>query len=104
MHGMILPRCSSMFVKRVNGKRVLVTHKPVYNFYYQDPRGKARSVYGEPLTEVRCANSKDFKKNVAINRKTGRLYETDINPLNKTLAQHYEGAESNYIQHFLILR
>ena len=80
--------------ERVNGKRVLVTHKPVYNFYYQDPRGKARSVYGEPLTEVRCANSKDFKKNVAINRKTGRLYETDIKPLNKTLAQHYEGAES----------
>ena len=47
--------------ERVNGKRVLVTHKPVYNFYYQDPKGKARSVYGEPLTEVRCANSKDFK-------------------------------------------
>jgi len=33
--------------ERVGGKRVLVTHKPIYNFYYKDPKGTARSVYGD---------------------------------------------------------
>ena len=36
-----------------------------------------------------CKNFKDFKKNVAINRASGQLYETDIKPLNKTLEKHY---------------
>ena len=78
--------------ERVGSKRVLVTHKPIYNFYYSDPKGTSRSVYGDSLTEVKCANNKDFKKNCAINRQHG-LFESDIKPLNKTLAKHYEGVE-----------
>ena len=79
--------------ERVNGKRVLVQHKPEYNFYYSDPKGKAKSIYGDPVTEVVCKNFKDFKKNIAINRASGQLYETDIKPVNKTLAKHYLGVE-----------
>ena len=75
--------------ERVNGKRHIVTHKPEYNFYYADPRGKKKSIFGDPVTEVVCKNFKDFKKNVAINRASGQLYETDIKPLNKTLEKHY---------------
>ena len=48
--------------ERVNGKRVLVQHTPEYNFYYTDPKGKAKSIYGDPVTEVVCKNFKDFKK------------------------------------------
>ena len=55
--------------------------------------------------EVVCKNFKDFKKNIAINRASGQLYETDVPSVNKTLAKHYLGVEqSNCIQHFLILR
>jgi DNA polymerase elongation subunit (family B) len=79
--------------ERVDGKRIITEHKPVYNFYYADPKGKAKSVYGDPVTEVACKNFKDFRKNVAIARKSGKLFETDIKPLNKTLALHYNGAE-----------
>ncbi len=79
--------------ERINGKRILVQHKPEYNFFYADPKGKSRSVYGDPVTEVICKNNKDFKKNVAINRASGQLYETDIKPVNKTLAKHYLGVE-----------
>ena len=79
--------------ERLNGKRVLVQHKPEYNFYYSDPKGKAKSIYGDPVTEVICKNFKDFKKNIAINRASGQLYETDIKPVNKTLARHYLGVE-----------
>ena len=71
--------------ERVNGKRVLVQHKPEYNFYYSDPKGKAKSIYGDPVTEVVCKNFKDFKKNIAINRASGQLYETDIKPVNLSL-------------------
>ena len=79
--------------ERVNGKRIITEHKPVYNFYYSDPKGKAKSVYGDPVTEVACKNFKDFRKNVGLARKSGKLFESDIKPLNKTLALHYNGAE-----------
>ena len=79
--------------ERVDGKRIITEHKPVYNFYYADPKGKAKSVYGDPVTEVACKNFKDFRKNVALARKSGKLFETDIKPLNKTLALHYNNVD-----------
>ena len=50
-------------VERVDGKRIYTELKPEYNFYYKDPRGKHRSIYGEAVTEVRCSSEKDFRKN-----------------------------------------
>ena len=79
--------------ERVDGERHIVTLQPEYNFYYADPRGKARSVYGDPITEVRCKSLKDFRKNVAINKKSGKMFETDVRPINKTLEKNYLNAE-----------
>ena len=79
--------------ERVNGERHIVTLQPEYNFYYADPRGKARSVYGDSITEVRCKSLKDFRKNVAINKKSGKMFETDVRPINKTLEKNYLNAE-----------
>lgn len=79
-------------VERVDGKRIINNLKPEYNFYIADPKGRHRSIYGDPVSEVRCKNHKDFKKNVAMNSHN-RLFESDIKPLNKTLAKHYLGAE-----------
>ena len=84
-------------VERVNGKRILVDHKPEYNFYIADPRGSHRSIYGDPVSEVRCKNIKDFRKNVAINSQT-KKFESDIKPLNKTIAKHYNGADTPKLQ------
>jgi len=75
--------------ERVNGERKIITLNPEYNFYYADPRGKKRSVFGDPVTEVRCKTLKDFRKNIAINKASGQLYETDIKPVNKTLEKNY---------------
>jgi DNA polymerase elongation subunit (family B) len=83
--------------ERVDGKRVLVEHRPEYNFYVADPRGTVRSIYGEAVSEVRCRSLKDFRKNVAINR-SNNLYESDIKPINKTIAKHYNGAEPPKLQ------
>ncbi len=79
-------------VERVDGKRVFTELKPIYNFYYADPYGKKRSIYGEPVTEVKCSSQKDFRKNVGLhkNRKT---YETDVKVVNKTLSAHYGGKD-----------
>jgi len=79
--------------ERVDGERHIVTLQPEYNFYHADPRGKARSVYGDPITEVRCKSLKDFRKNVAINKKSGKMFETDVRPINKTLEKNYLNAE-----------
>ena len=49
-------------IERVDGKRVFTELKPIYNFYYADPYGKKRSIYGEPVTEVKCSSQKDFRK------------------------------------------
>jgi len=84
-------------IERVNGKRVLKELRPEYNFYYKDPRGKHTSVYGDKVTEVVCQNLKDFKKNVGINKHNG-IYESDIRPINKTLAKHYNGVEPPKLQ------
>jgi len=75
--------------ERINGERRLVTLNPEYNFYYSDPRGRTKSVFGDTVTEVRCKSLKEFRKNVAINKSSGKLYETDIKPVNKTLEKHY---------------
>ena len=84
-------------VERVNGKRILVDHRPEYNFYISDPKGGHRSIYGDRVSEVRCKNIKDFRKNVAINSQT-KKFESDIKPLNKTIAKHYNGADTPKLQ------
>jgi DNA polymerase elongation subunit (family B) len=84
-------------VERVNGKRILVDHKPEYNFYIADPRGSHRSIYGDTVSEIRCRNIKDFRKNVAINSQV-KKFESDIKPLNKTIAKHYSGADTPKLQ------
>ena len=78
-------------VERVNGKRIISDMRPEYNFYYGDPGGKHRSIYGDKVTEMRCKSGKDFKKNVAFN-KHNKLFESDVKPVNKTLAKHFLGA------------
>ena len=79
--------------ERVNGERKIITHQPEYNFFFSDSKGKRRSIYNESVTEVRCKSNKEFKKNIAINRATGKLYETDVKPVNKTLEKHYLNIE-----------
>ena len=75
-------------VERKDGKRHYHEYNAKYTFYYKDPRGKYKSVYGDPLTRIVCKNTKDFRKEVAINRdKT--LFESDVNPIFQCLSENY---------------
>ena len=75
-------------VERRDGKRHFTEYNAKYTFYYEDARGKYKSVYGDPLTRIVCKNTKDFRKEVAIN-KGKNLWESDINPIFQCLSEHY---------------
>ena len=75
-------------VERKDGKRHFHEYQAKYTFYYKDERGKYKSVYGDPLTRIVCKNTKDFRKEVAIN-KDKKLFESDINPIFQCLSENY---------------
>jgi DNA polymerase elongation subunit (family B) len=75
-------------VERKDGKRHFHEYQAKYTFFYKDPRGKYKSVYGDPLTRIVCKNTKDFRKEVAINRDK-ELFESDINPIFQCLSENY---------------
>jgi DNA polymerase elongation subunit (family B) len=59
-----------------------------HTFYYKDPRGKFQSIYGDPVNRVICKNTKELRKEQAIN--SGKqLFEADINPIFVTLSENY---------------
>ena len=80
-------------VERTDGKRIYREYQSKYTFFYKDPRGKYKSVYGDQLSRIVCKSTKDFRKEVAINRdKT--LFESDINPIFQCLSENYLNADA----------
>ena len=75
-------------VERQDGKRKFNEFPIKYTFYYEDPKGKYKSVYGAPLSRIVSKNTKDFRKELAINN-SKRLYESDINPIFQCLSENY---------------
>ena len=75
-------------VERKEGKRSFTEYPVKYTFYYGDQRGKYKSIHGEPLNRIVCKNTKDFRKELAIN-KNKELYESDINPIFQCLSENY---------------
>ena len=70
------------------GQRHFKEYPARHIFYYPDPKGKYQSIKGEPLTRVTCKNVKELRKELAIHSNK-RLYESDINPIFRTLEDHY---------------
>ena len=84
-------------VERVNGERVYREYPANYIFYYDDPRGKFRTVYGTPVSRFSTRNSKEFHKELKINSGK-RLWESDINPIFRCLEENYSGINSPKLQ------
>ena len=64
-----------------------------HTFYVNDPRGKFQSIYGDALTRIVCKNTKELRKEQAINS-SKQMFESDINPIFVTLSEHYLNAEA----------
>jgi DNA polymerase elongation subunit (family B) len=75
-------------VERRDGKRHFQDYQSKYTFYYEDPKGKYKSIFGDPLVRVVCKNTKDFRKELAIN-KGKKMFESDVNPIFQCLSENY---------------
>ena len=75
-------------VERQNGERVFKEYPIKYTFYYEEPNGKFKSTTGKSLSRIVCKNTKDFHKELAINRNK-TLFESDINPIFQCLSENY---------------
>jgi DNA polymerase elongation subunit (family B) len=79
-------------VERVNGRREYRDYPAQYVFYYDDPRGKFQTIYGTPVSRFSTRNSKEFRKEMGIH-KGKKLWESDINPVFRCLAENYMGKD-----------
>jgi len=84
-------------VERVNGQRVYKEYPADYIFYYDDPRGKFRTIYDTPVSRFSTRNNKEYQKELRINSDK-RLWESDINPIFRCLEANYLGATSPKLQ------
>ena len=75
-------------VERREGKRHFTEYPIRYTFYYKDPHGKHKSIYGDPLNRIVSKSTKDFRKELAINN-TKKLFESDVNPIFQCLSSNY---------------
>ena len=80
-------------VGRRDGERYYEEYPANYIFYYDDVRGKFRSIYGTPVTRFSTRNSKEFRREMAI-QKGKTLYEADINPIFRCLEENYKGVDA----------
>jgi DNA polymerase elongation subunit (family B) len=75
-------------VERKDGVRKYIDQSVKYTFYYEDPKGKYHSIYGDTLSRIVCKNTKEYRKELAIN-KNKKLFESDINPIFQCLSENY---------------
>jgi DNA polymerase elongation subunit (family B) len=80
-------------VERVKGVRRYQEFPATYIFYYDDPRGKFRSIFDTPVARFSSRNNKEFRKELRMH--SGKtIYESDINPVFRCLAENYLGADA----------
>ena len=76
-------------VERRDGVRKYQEYPAQYTFYYDDPRGKFRSIYGTSVSRFSTRNNKEFRKEVRMHSNK-KLYESDINPIFRCLEDNYK--------------
>ena len=74
------------------GKRAFKEYSTNYVFYYDDAKGKYRTIYGDPVTRFSTRKKSEFEKERRIHNKK-RLYESDVPVVFRCLSDNYLGAE-----------
>ena len=80
-------------VERVDGQRVFVNYPTKYVFYYEDAKGKHRTIYGQPCTRFVSKTGKEFNKEKRI-YSNKKLFESDFRVVNRCLEEYYLGKDS----------
>jgi DNA polymerase elongation subunit (family B) len=84
-------------VERINGQRQYQEYPANYIFYYDDPKGKHRTIYGTPVSRFSTRNNKEFQKELRI-QSGKRLWESDFKPVFRCLEENYLNAEPPRLQ------
>ena len=84
-------------VERKDGRREYREYPATYVFYYDDPRGKFRSIYGNSVSRFSTRNNKEFRKELRIQSGKG-IYESDINPVFRCFEDNYKGQDAPRLQ------
>ena len=81
-------------VERTNdGERLYKEFPANYIFYFEDPRGKHRTIYGTPCSRFASKSMKEFRKELRMHSGT-EIFESDINPVFRCLADNYQGIDA----------
>ena len=84
-------------VERNNGVREYKEYAANYVFYYDDPKGKHRTIYDTPVSRFSTRVGKEYHKELRI-QSSKRIWESDINPVFRCLEDNYLGATSPKLQ------
>ena len=76
-----------------NGKRQYVEHPANYVLYYSDPKGKHRSIYGDPVGRFTTRKRAEFEKERRI-LSNKKLFESDVPVVFRCLSEHYLKSEA----------
>ena len=79
--------------ERVDGKRQYKQYPVEYVFYFDDIKGKHKTIHDRPVSRFYSKNKKEFNRELKINSRN-QIYESDINPIFRCLANNYLGADS----------
>ena len=84
-------------VERSNGQRKYVEYPARYVAYYDDPKGKFKSVYGNSVSRIATKSGKLFKRELAM-QAGKKLYESDVNPIFRCLEENYINKDAPELQ------
>lgn len=79
-------------VGRDRGERYFTDYPASYVLYYDDPKGKFRSIHGKPVSRFHSNSSKEFRIELASHSEKN-IYESDINPIFRCLSDYYLGVD-----------
>ena len=74
------------------GKRAYKEYSTNYVFYYSDPKGKQRSIYGDPVSRFSTRKRAEFEKERRIHSNK-QSFESDVNVVFRCLSENYLNVE-----------
>lgn len=86
--------------ERINGERILTEFEADHTFYYSHPSGSHISLYGDTCKKYSTNSSQKFRKELnrinysSSSKNPVKIFESDINPIFRSLANHYSGVEA----------
>jgi len=76
-----------------NGKRQYKEYPTNYVMYYPDPKGKQRSIYGDPVSRFSTRKRTEFEKEKRIHSGK-KLFESDVPVVFRCLSENYLGVDA----------